>query len=66
MSSASFPTLALALPRLSASFLALARDATPRERAIAILCAGSLEAVRSTLADNRSTLMHFGLGRSRW
>lgn len=66
VSSASFPTLALALPRLSVSFLALARDATPRERAIAILCAGSLEAVRSTLADNRSTLMHFGLGRSRW
>ncbi|WP_243443827.1 FUSC family protein [Asaia prunellae] len=66
VNSASFSTLALALPRLSTEFLALAQNAPPRERTIAILCAGSLEAVHSTLAENRSTLMHFGLGRSRW
>ncbi|WP_336763743.1 FUSC family protein [Asaia sp. VD9] len=66
VNSASFPTLAHALPQLSARFLQIAQEATPRERAVAILCAGSLEAVRSTLQDNRSTLLHFGLGRARW
>lgn len=62
----SFSTLTHALHGISTRFLESARHAQPDERALAILCAGSLEAVRSTLSDNRSTLLHFGLGRARW
>lgn len=62
----SFSSLAHTLPRMCQRFLELARVAAPAERALAVLCAGSLEAVRSTLADNRSTLKHYGLGRRRW
>lgn len=65
--SAAFPTLARDLPRLSSEFLDVSsRSSVSGERALALLCAGSLEALRSALAENRSTLMHFGLGRSRW
>lgn len=66
INTASFPTLGHALPQISNRFLDIARTARDHERNLAVLCAGSLEAVRSTLEDNRSTLRHFGLGRRRW
>lgn len=66
MKTASLDTLQETLARFASRFLARADEAPPQACAVAVLCAGSLEAVRETLGENRSTLRHFGLARPRW